>query len=305
MNYYNENDPNAAAWLRELIAQGLIPAGTVDERSITEVKPNDLTGYNQCHFFAGIGGWPLALALAGVSESRPVWTGSCPCQPFSGAGEGKGASDDRHLWPVFRRLIAELHPERVFGEQVAQAIGFNWLDGVSADLEADGYAVGAVVLGAHSVGAPHIRQRLFWVADSKCGGCASGAVIGDGAATIITPENRATSGMEISRDHGTWSHAGKISDIGGESLDAGAESLRQAHGEVGTSGTDSRSAGGHWDDALIIQGLDGKARRIEPGTFPLADGIPGRVGLLRGYGNAIVPQVAATFVRAFFEISSR
>lgn len=160
MNFYNEIDPKAAAWLRELIKQGHIPDGVVDQRSITDIQPHELEPFTQCHFFAGIGGWSLALELAGWPASRPVWTGSCPCQPFSSAGQGKGRSDDRHLWPVFRRLVAVQRPERVFGEQVAQAIGFNWLDGVSADLEADGYAVGAAVLGAHSVGAPHIRQRL-------------------------------------------------------------------------------------------------------------------------------------------------
>jgi DNA (cytosine-5)-methyltransferase 1 len=77
--YYNELDPFAAAWLRNLIAAGLIPQGEVDERSIEDVTPNDLAGFRQCHFFAGIGGWPLALRLAGWPDERPVWTGSCPC----------------------------------------------------------------------------------------------------------------------------------------------------------------------------------------------------------------------------------
>ena len=85
MTYYNEFDPFAAQWLRNLIKAGLIPAGDVDERSITEVKPADLRGYAQCHFFAGIGGWSLALELAGVPESTRLFTGSCPCQPFSSA----------------------------------------------------------------------------------------------------------------------------------------------------------------------------------------------------------------------------
>ena len=166
MNYYNENDPKAAEWLRELIRQGIIPNGIVDTRSICDVRASDLAGFTQCHFFAGISGWSLALQLAGWPSDRPVWTGSCPCQPFSASGKGKGADDERHLWPVFRDLIRECRPEHVFGEQVANAVGHGWLDGVSTDLEAEGYAVGAVVLGAHSVGAPHIRQRLYWVANA-------------------------------------------------------------------------------------------------------------------------------------------
>ena len=167
MNYYNEHDRNAAAWLRELIADGLIPDGVVDERSIVDVRPSDLAGFTQCHWFAGIGGWPLALQLAGWPADRPVWTGSCPCQPFSTAGKQKGQADERHLWPHFARLIRECRPPVVFGEQVASAVGHGWLDGVCSDLEAAGYACGAVVLGAHSVGAPHIRQRLYWVADAE------------------------------------------------------------------------------------------------------------------------------------------
>lgn len=166
MNYYNEWDKHAAAWLRGLIKAHLIPDGIVDERSITDVKPKDLDGFTQCHFFAGIGGWSYALQLAGWSPNRPVWTASLPCQPFSSGGNSKGALDDRHLWPVFSRLVREHCPRAIFGEQVARAIGFNWLDGVCADLEAQAYAVGACVLGAHSKAAPHPRQRLFWSAHS-------------------------------------------------------------------------------------------------------------------------------------------
>ena len=162
--YYNEIDPKAAAWLRELIKRGLIADGEVDTRSIVDVRSNDLHGFAQCHFFAGIGGWSYALRQSGFDDSRSVWTGSCPCQPFSCAGKQKGTADERHLWPVFANLIRECRPVRIFGEQVANAIGAGWLDGVRSDLEAEGYTVGAAVLGAHSVGAPHIRQRLYWVA---------------------------------------------------------------------------------------------------------------------------------------------
>lgn len=70
--YYNEFDPDAAAWLRSLIRRGLIPAGDVDERSIEDVCPTDLRGYTQCHFFAGIGGWPLALRGYGNAIVIPV-----------------------------------------------------------------------------------------------------------------------------------------------------------------------------------------------------------------------------------------
>ena len=182
-SYYNEFDPNAAAWLRQLIADKQIPYGHVDDRSITEVTPSDLKGYVQCHWFAGIAGWPLALRLAGWPDDRPVWTASLPCQPFSSAGKQAGTDDERHLWPVFQRLVSECRPPAIFGEQVASKIAREkWFPGVCLDLQAMGYPVTALDLCAPCagedgegrthrgdiepivIGAPHIRQRLYWVA---------------------------------------------------------------------------------------------------------------------------------------------
>src|SRR6056297_987684 len=169
--YYNEWDSYAAEWLRNLIKEGNLPDGDVDERSITEVQPDDLKEYTQHHFFAGIGGWPLAVRLAGVSESERIVTGSPPCQPFSTAGQRKGYSDERHLAPHWLKLVAAIRPTWVFGEQVAAAIRKDdWLDDLLDALEAEGYATGATVLPACSVGSPHIRQRLWvtaWLADSR------------------------------------------------------------------------------------------------------------------------------------------
>ncbi|MBL4542041.1 MAG: DNA cytosine methyltransferase [Rhodobacteraceae bacterium] len=177
--YYNDADPAACAWLRELIAAKLLPDGEVDGRSILDVEPTELRGFAQCHFFAGIGGWPYALRLAGVAEDLSVWTGSPPCQPFSQAGQRKGQDDDRHLAPAFLPLVAACRPELVFGEQVASATvlgpvgsaartaagdpaGWAWFDALVADLEAASYAVAAADLPAAGIGAPHIRQRLFF-----------------------------------------------------------------------------------------------------------------------------------------------
>src|SRR6185436_8130966 len=151
--YYNENDPKTAAWLRELIKAGLIADGEVDTRSIVDVEPADLAGFVQCHFFAGIGGWSLALRMAGWPDDRHVWTGSCPCQPFSQAGRGASTADPRHLWPSWFRLIAERRPSLVFGEQVASADGVAWLDVVLDDLEGENYACGPFDLPACGAGA--------------------------------------------------------------------------------------------------------------------------------------------------------
>ena len=179
--FYNEIDPYAAQWLRNLIDAGHIAPGVVDERSIEDIEPAELAQYTQCHFFAGIGVWSLALRKAGWPDDRPVWTGSCPCQPFSAAGKGAGFADERHLWPAFHHLISQCRPPAVFGEQVASRDGLEWLDLVQADLEGSGFAVGAADLCAAGVGAPHIRQRIYWAAhperdeqprEEPCGGTA-------------------------------------------------------------------------------------------------------------------------------------
>lgn len=370
MNYYNEYDPAAAAWLRELISRKLIPAGTVDDRSILEVTPSDLDGFTQCHFFAGIGGWSLALQLAGWPDTRPVWTASLPCQPFSVSGKGQGAKDDRHLWPVFNELVKVKRPERIFGEQVARAIGFDWLDGISANLEAESYTVGAVVLGAHSVNAPHQRQRLYWLADTentdrgselatRSEGSRRGRLAGSGAmggrmADSISKGLQGHSGNVGDRDqpgrinaHAAGSTAaggttgsrvanapsGGLGIVGHAAQPGGSGHADGASGAVsrlGESNSDGRQPGnesttgarhggsavtaGFWSDSRWIYCRDGKHRRIptEPALFPLSDGIPYKLArrgsirpaLLKGAGNAIVPEVAAEFIRAYIEVTT-
>lgn len=316
MNYYNEHDPKAAAWLRELIAAGLIPQGDVDERSIVEIKPHEITGYTQQHFFAGIGGWSLALRLAGWPDDRPVRTGSCPCQPFSQAGQGKGEADERHLWPVFRDLITFGDPTITFGEQVASKAGRAWLSGVRADLEGLGYAVGAADLCAAGVNAPHMRQRLFWLAHPQSLGLSrrmarNGHPDKSGRRTAEADRSSDAGGMADTdgRDTGAeWQQRGGQQRLVAE--DGGTLTLAHAGGQglpelTGRREQSPRSttASRPWDDFELLPCTDGKARRIEPGSFPLAHGLPARMVRLRGYGNAIVPQVAAEFVAAWCSLN--
>ncbi|MCV0348483.1 MAG: DNA cytosine methyltransferase [Nitratireductor sp.] len=168
--YYNEIDPAAAHILRALIEEGVIANGEVDTRSIKEVEPHDLEGYTQCHFFAGGGLWSVAARLAGWPDDAPLWTGSCPCQPFSAAGKGLGTDDPRHLWPDFHRLISACRPAVVMGEQVAGKAGYGWFDGVRADLAREDFTARAIDFPACSVDAPHQRNRLYWIAmdNARC-----------------------------------------------------------------------------------------------------------------------------------------
>lgn len=288
MNYYNEIDPYAAQWLRNLIDAGHIAPGIVDERSITDVKPADLAGYTQCHFFAGIGVWSHALRQSGWPDSRPVWTGSCPCQPFSTAGNQKGTADERHLWPVWFNLIRECRPPVVFGEQVEAAIRHGWLDLVQADLEREDYACGAVGIPAAGVGAPHIRQRLFFMADANSGRY-------DGRAATAGQQEGASTGLASG---GASGELADDIDAGSQGrLPGGAYERRQdQHGHAGCS-----SAIGFWADCDWLSCRDGKYRPVEPSTFPLAHGATARVGRLRAYGNAIVPQAAQALIEAYLE----
>lgn len=248
--YYNEINPYCVQWLETLIANGQIADGIVDSRSITEVLPEDVAPFTQCHFFAGIGGWSLALRMAGWRDEWPVWTGSCPCQPFSVAnvahGGGKGNEDERHLPPAFGNLIAQSGPHTIFGEQVADAIAKGWSDELEYILEDADYACGKIVLPALALGAEHERKRFYWVADS----CREGR-----------------------QRH--------------QPLERFSQSAAPAFPEYGNPLVDARRAlAGDYGSILPCDGLSVAVERHAA----------------KGYGNAIVPQAAAAFVRAYMSL---
>ena len=333
--YYNEFDKNAAQHLRNLIDAGHIAPGIVDERSIEDVYPSDLRGFTQCHFFAGVGVWSHSLRLAGWGDDRPVWTGSCPCQPFSAAGKGAGFDDERHLWPAFHHLIKECKPSAVLGEQVASKDVDPWIDLVHADLEALGYSFGAIPFPAAGVGAPNIRDRLYWVAHShdarlegrrsvrerahqRATGAhrmagrlanANGGAGGQGGADL---RGRADGG-----DAQPWAGSGCSELLGGL---ADANSTKRSARDVLAGSTSQGGEGrmdvvldgsnhgagavnGFWTGADWLGCRDNKWRPVEPGTFPLAHGATARVGRLRAYGNALNAQAAKVWVESLMEIT--
>lgn len=222
--YYNEIDPFAAAWLRELIKAGLIADGEVDERDIRDVRAEDLRGFAQCHFFAGIGGWSYALRLAGWPDDQACWTFSSPCQFRSSATRGRAVALDQ--WPQQRRLVFTGRPGVFFGEQVAAAV--DWFDGLCADVASVGYDIGAAILPAVAVGADHARARMYFAGHPH--------------------------GYSQSRC----------------SIDAKTSRLSQYHGQ--------------------------------PGNMVSPHGLSRDMVALSGFGNAIVPQVAAAFIEAYMNI---
>lgn len=329
--YYNEIDPYAAQWLRNLIAAGHIAPGDVDERSIEDVHPDDLRGYTQCHFFAGIGVWSYAIRRAGWPDDRPVWTGSCPCQPFSAAGKGAGFDDERHLWPAWHHLIKERRPAAIFGEQVASKAVDAWIDLVHADLEAVDFAFASVPFPSASVGAPHIRDRNFWMAyadqqqwnrSGKTGTRRrlESAIVGPvGGLDNTISHGRRTGRDDDSGNVGLVTDAtinnGRLAHSDGRNARAkriqricehgwipeDSSALRSTDKGIGRGHIDTYAAGpvnGFWSDADWLLCRDGEWRPVEPGTFPLAHGATSRVGRLRAYGNAINAQAAEAFIRA-------
>ena len=262
MTLYNDCDPVCADWLRWLMAQGLIGAGQIDQRPIQEIEPHDTQNHTRVHLFAGIGGWERAAQLAGWPDDRPLWTASCPCQPFSVAGKGLGRHDPRHLWPHVFRLVRACRPPVVVGEQVAGKAGYDWIDGVFSDLESAGYACRAVDIPACAVDAPQIRQRFYWVAmrdvDDALRARPQGWRVNDNP--IWADEADKTAAAPDGRDR------------------AGCQSF--------------------WSDAEWIACHDGKTRRTKPGVRLLAHGVPSRMAKWSGMGNAIAPPLAAEVLRA-------
>lgn len=352
--YYNENDPVAAEWLRRLIAAGLIPAGVVDERDIRDVAPAELVRFTQCHFFAGIGIWPLALRRAGWPDDRPIWTGSCPCQPFSSAGAGEGFADERHVWPHWHWLIQHVRPRLIVGEQVATKDGLGWHDLVSDDLGGIGYACGAVIISAAGFGLdwrgsaearrlerairlcpdPLVARHLDSFARWADQALAIGGFHIRERQYFVGLEHGISEGLEGQRGHGNdaagrepgparsataTSAAGGLADRdGGDAAPERAQLRREqrpepehdgagggrgrggddhAAGRLGAGQDDNRRGDFDW---LFCR--DGEWRPVGPGTFPLADANPGRMGQLRAYGNALDAETATAFCEAVIDL---
>jgi DNA (cytosine-5)-methyltransferase 1 len=132
------------------------------------------------------------------------------------------------------------------------------------------------------VGAPHIRQRIYWVAlaDTDCG---SARVSGNAG----SEKGQRRTYLDNIDGRGCFVNSACQSESAVGGVPHGSQSK--------STGASNRN---FWDDAEWLTGSDGKSRRFKPGIPMLAHGISNRLGRLRGYGNAIVPQVAAEFIKA-------
>lgn len=262
--FYNDVDDYPAQWLRNLIKAEKLPGGDVVTASIEDLIPNDLQQYDRCHFFAGIGSFPLSLQRLGWPDQLTVWTGGCPCQPFSVAGKGKGFADERHLWPAWFHLISQQRPSVVIGEQVASKDADPWLDLVQSDLESLGYTFGCIAFPAASIGAPHIRDRIYWVG--------------------YTDDERLQRHQRVQH---SGNEPGRIVEGSiGSTAPAGVLSRHSEPSKVN----------GSWGNADWVKCKSGRWRPVRSGTFPLADGVPSRVGRLRAYGNTVCVGSSTAFV---------
>jgi DNA (cytosine-5)-methyltransferase 1 len=300
--YYNENDVHKVDWLQRARARGLIPDGDIDTRSIADVRPEDLEGFDVCHFFAGFGGWAYALRGVGWPDDRPIWTGSCPCGPFSRAGKKLGFNDPRHLFPEWDRLISVCRPPVIVGEQSADAI--NWLRDVRGRLDTLGYAVAAIPFEAASAGSEHRRERFYFVADR------------DHVGRRLEQHQQSGPG-ERPRHQPGWSGDGEpVGNASGHDKRRPGQSGRTEEGPPGGPG-----AG---DGLVWVTDRHGDARRAPPGVRGLVAGVRGqvvvrrtvetagvtkeeahtysRVGALRGFGDAIDLRAAKSFMTACIEI---
>ena len=273
--------------------------------------------------FSGIGGFALAAKWAGwdtvgFSEVEPfcckllqkrfpniknygdirkiskqdcpqvdIITGGYPCQPFSVAGQRKGAADDRHLWPAMFRLVQELNPTWVIGENVAGHVSMG-LDQVISDLEAEGYTTRAFIIPAAAVDAPHRRDRV-WVVANRQGK--------QGNVCNTSPSEQ---------EQGEPGRSSCENIVANSNLRSEGESRHEQHKARPEVCDTEEQRPETWN--RLRDGCESwrpEAWPAEPSVGRVVNGLPRRLDRLRGLGNAIVPQVAYKIFQGINETENK
>jgi DNA (cytosine-5)-methyltransferase 1 len=237
-----------------------------------------------------------------------VICGGYPCQPFSVAGRQKGEEDPRHLWPEYFRLIRELRPHYVIGENVGGHLRLG-LDSVLEDLDSENYTVRCFSVEAASLGAPHRRERIFWIADNVADASSNGrdakrtdqetrgTLGGSKEGRMLEPEGSGSRSEVFGTEYATDTESGDAQDgLSEQGISSEAESSRET---VGSSRRDSHEQeeqrreiafesylGGGNDG--ISAWLDGSWERGIPRVAPSNKM---RVPRLKALGNAVLPQL--------------
>lgn len=246
--------------------------------------------------------------------------GGYPCQPFSAAGQRRGAEDDRHLWPFVLGVVETLRPAWCLFENVAGHVSLG-LDRVWADLEATGYAVQPLIIPACAVGAPHRRDRV-WILANAQGHCQwprlrasaapgergprpghgrDGAVAdapGRGRDRLQEQQGEPSAGRGRPAAHGHGGDA--VGDSNGAGLSFSQQPREPGPAERGEGPWPAagQRGGAPWADAEWVLCRDGRVRAVAPGVPLLAHGIPDRVGQAKAYGNTVIPDIVEIIGRA-------
>jgi DNA (cytosine-5)-methyltransferase 1 len=252
--------------------------------------------------------WPKSESYGDIKKTDfTIWrdridilTGGFPCQPYSSAGNRLGKEDDRHLWPEMLRAIQEIKPRWVIGENVRGLV--NWNEGlvfeeVHSELETEGYEVESFLLPACGVGAPHRRDRIWFVAYSD------GAIKRDrqGENTQKEREVRRDEKSDVSRK---LSSDGNASDSIVKRLQRKNKTRKENIDDWQNSKIWRNFTGygikNNWEQfptkSPVCSGDDGISSKLDNITFP-----KWRRESIKGYGNAIVPQVVFQIFKAIEE----